>query len=33
MPEMDGADVVFLIKSDENIKDAPIVFLTAIVRG
>jgi len=32
MPGMDGADVASLIRSDEGIKDTPIVFLTAIVR-
>lgn len=32
MPEMDGADVIALIRKDESIKDTPIVFLTAIVR-
>ncbi len=32
MPEMDGADVISLIRNDESIKDTPIVFLTAIVR-
>ncbi|MBU4251959.1 MAG: response regulator [Candidatus Omnitrophica bacterium] len=32
MPEMDGGDVVALIRNDKNIKDTPIVFLTAIVR-
>lgn len=32
MPEMDGGDVVSLIRNDENIKGTPIVFLTAIVR-
>jgi len=33
MPGMDGADVISLIRNDESIKDTPIVFLTAIVRG
>jgi CheY-like chemotaxis protein len=33
MPGMDGADVISLIRNDQNIKDTPIVFLTAIVRG
>jgi len=32
MPEMDGADVIALIRKDKSIKDTPIVFLTAIVR-
>jgi len=32
MPGMDGADVLSLIRNDKNIKDTPIVFLTAIVR-
>jgi DNA-binding response OmpR family regulator len=32
MPEMDGGEVVSLIRNDESIKDTPIVFLTAIVR-
>jgi len=32
MPEMDGTDVAALIKNDKDIKDTPIVFLTAIVR-
>ncbi|MDP3042354.1 MAG: response regulator [Candidatus Omnitrophota bacterium] len=32
MPEMDGGDVVALIRNDKSIKDTPIVFLTAIVR-
>jgi len=32
MPEMDGTDVASLIKGDKDIKDTPIVFLTAIVR-
>ncbi|MDD5281868.1 MAG: response regulator [Candidatus Omnitrophica bacterium] len=32
MPGMDGADVVSLIRSDTNIKDTPIVFLTSLVR-
>lgn len=31
MPEMDGADVAEQIRDDANIKDTPIVFLTAIV--
>ena len=32
MPGMDGADVISLIRNDKNIKDTPVVFLTAIVR-
>jgi len=32
MPEMDGGDVIALIRNDKSIKDTPIVFLTAIVR-
>lgn len=32
MPGMDGADVISLIRGDKNIKDTPVVFLTAIVR-
>ncbi|MBU0547557.1 MAG: response regulator [Candidatus Omnitrophica bacterium] len=32
MPEMDGADVISLIRNDKVIKDTPVVFLTAIVR-
>ena len=32
MPEMDGGDVVSLIRDDKSIKDTPIVFLTAILR-
>jgi len=32
MPGMDGTDVAALIKNDKDIKDTPIVFLTAIVR-
>ena len=32
MPEMDGGDVLSLIRKDKSIKDTPIVFLTAIVR-
>ena len=32
MPEMDGADVISLIRNDKDIKDIPVVFLTAIVR-
>jgi DNA-binding response OmpR family regulator len=32
MPGLDGGDVVSLIRSDESIKDTPIVFLTSLVR-
>jgi len=32
MPDMDGGDVAARIKNDKNIKETPIVFLTAIVR-
>lgn len=32
MPEMDGPDVVSLIRKDQSIKDIPIVFLTAMVK-
>lgn len=32
MPGMDGSEVISLIRNDKNIKDTPIVFLTAIVR-
>jgi two-component system, OmpR family, alkaline phosphatase synthesis response regulator PhoP len=32
MPGMDGADVISQIRDDDNIKDTPVVFLTAIVR-
>ena len=32
MPGMDGADVATQVKSEKDIKDTPIVFLTAIVR-
>lgn len=32
MPEMDGGDVASAIKNDQEIKDTPIVFLTAIVK-
>jgi len=32
MPEMDGADVLSLIRNDESIKDTPVVFFTAIVK-
>lgn len=32
MPGMDGADVASQIREDKNVKDTPIVFLTAIMR-
>ena len=32
MPGLDGGDVVSLIRSDESIKNTPIVFLTSLVR-
>ncbi len=32
MPGLDGGDVVSLIRSDDSIKDTPIVFLTSLVR-
>ena len=32
MPEMDGTDVASQIRNDKDIKDIPIVFLTAMVR-
>ncbi len=32
MPDMDGGDVVSIIRNDKSINDTPIVFLTAIVR-
>lgn len=32
MPDLDGGDVVSMIRSDKNIKDTPIVFLTSLVR-
>jgi len=32
MPEMDGTDVASQIRNDTDIKDIPIVFLTAMVR-
>lgn len=31
MPEIDGSDIAGQLKSDENLKDIPVVFLTAIV--
>ncbi|MDD5409519.1 MAG: response regulator [Candidatus Omnitrophica bacterium] len=32
MPGLDGGDVVSLIRSDNSIKDTPIIFLTSLVR-
>ena len=32
MPEVDGGDVVSMIRDDKSIQDTPIVFLTAILR-
>ena len=32
MPEMDGGDVISLIRADNSIKDTPVVFLTSLVR-
>ncbi|MDD5505474.1 MAG: response regulator [Candidatus Omnitrophica bacterium] len=32
MPGLDGGDVVSLIRSDNSIKNTPIVFLTSLVR-
>ncbi len=31
MPDADGGDVAARIKADKNLKDTPIVFLTAVV--
>lgn len=31
MPDADGGDVAAQIKADKNLKDTPIVFLTAVV--
>ncbi len=31
MPDMDGGSIANQIKSDESLKDIPVVFLTAIV--
>ncbi len=31
MPDMEGPDVAVQLKSDESVKDIPIVFLTAVV--
>ncbi len=32
MPDMDGGDVAAEIQSDENLKNTPIVFLTAVAK-
>ncbi len=32
MPDMDGGDVAAKIQDDENLKNIPIVFLTAILK-
>jgi len=32
MPDIDGADVAAQLRSDETLKDTPIVFLTALVK-
>lgn len=32
MPDVDGADVAFQIKSDPSLKNVKVVFLTAIVK-
>jgi len=32
MPDLDGGDVVSLIRGDDSIKDTPIIFLTSLVR-
>ena len=32
MPDMGGGDVAFQIEADPNVKDTPIVFLTAVVK-
>ncbi|MDD4894368.1 MAG: response regulator [Candidatus Omnitrophica bacterium] len=32
MPDVDGGDVVSMIRDDKSIQDTPVVFLTAIVR-
>ena len=32
MPSMDGGDVNSKLKSDQELKDIPVVFLTAIVK-
>jgi CheY-like chemotaxis protein len=33
MPGMDGGDVASELRSDDTLKDIPVVFLTAIIRG
>ncbi|MDO8603291.1 MAG: response regulator [Candidatus Omnitrophota bacterium] len=32
MPGKDGGDVAFELKSDDTLKDIPVVFLTAIIK-
>ncbi|MFA5063094.1 MAG: response regulator [Candidatus Omnitrophota bacterium] len=32
MPDMDGSEVAFQLKCDEDTKDIPIVFLTAVAK-
>ncbi len=32
MPDLSGCDVAFLIGADRNVKDTPIVFLTAVAK-
>lgn len=32
MPDMEGSEVAFQLKSDEDTKNIPIVFLTAVVK-
>jgi len=31
LPEMNGAEAVKILKSDENLKNIPVIFLTALV--
>ncbi len=31
MPDMEGPEVMSMIKSDESVKDIPIVYLTALI--
>ena len=31
MPDMDGAEVVKVLKSEPSVKDIPVIFLTALV--
>lgn len=33
MPDMDGGAVLFGLRNDKEVKDVPVVFLTAIVSG